>query len=80
MYLGQAFIVKVKEVLEEEEQNRKEKAIVNTFLVKAYTVGDVEVQIANYYKNLNINYSIKSINQSQIKEVLVPDESESTTD
>jgi hypothetical protein len=79
MYLGQAFIVKVKEVLEE-EQNRKEKAIVNTFLVKAYTVGDVEVQIANYYKNLNINYSIKSINQSQIKEVLVPDESESTTD
>lgn len=75
MYLDKAFIVKVKEVLEEEEQNRKERAVVNSFLVKAQTVGDVEVQIANYYKNLNINYSIKSINQSPIKEVLVPDES-----
>ncbi len=75
MYLDKAFIVKVKEVLEEEEQNRKERAVVNSFLVKAHTVGDVEVQIANYYKNLNINYSIKSINQSPIKEVLVPDES-----
>jgi alanine dehydrogenase len=70
IYLESSFIVKVKEIISDEE-SPKEKSITNSYLVQAYNPTDVEVLIAKHYRNLNINYQITSMTKSKMKEVLL---------
>jgi hypothetical protein len=74
IYLESSFLVRVKEILEDESTDKKGKSVINTYLVKGYTPGEVEVRVAEYYGNLKIDYSIIAINQSKIKEILGLDE------
>ena len=70
IYLESSFIVKVKEIISDEE-SPKEKFITNSYLVQAYNPTDVEVLIAKHYRNLNINYQITSMTKSKMKEDLL---------
>jgi hypothetical protein len=74
IYLESSFLVRVKEILEDESTDKKGKSVINTYLVKGYTPGEVEVRVAEYYGNLKIDYSIIGMTQSKIKEILGLDE------
>jgi len=62
------FIVTVVEAVEVAEGKLKNKPI--KFLVSGYNMTDVETKITKEYDGTTINYSIKSVVDSNIKQII----------
>lgn len=69
--LSQTYMVTVREVLEEETENKKEKFINREFMVQAESVTDVETKIYQWYNNLPIIFKIVTLKFSRTKDIIL---------
>jgi hypothetical protein len=69
--LRQTYIVTVREVLEEETDNKKEKFINREFMVQAELITDVETKIYQWYNLSGISFKIVSLKFSKTKDIIL---------
>lgn len=69
--LSQAYSVTVREIMEDESDNKREKFINREFMVQAQSVTDMETKIYEWYNGTQINFKIVSIKFSKTKDIIL---------
>jgi len=60
----------VKVSIETENEDGKVKKIKENYLIQAVSVTDAEVKMAEHFKNIQMDYTVKSISESNVVDVI----------